>query len=476
MFPLFSANYVDNYWIKDRTFFSDMKLGLENAALGMELSGLHNWQIKPFNTTNFYDTNSLFTQFFTMAAQNAQIMTQNMFCGLPGMNFQFPTLPGVATPEVSGTKEKPEKEAKEDLTDEQKEQFDNLKEEFNNLYDSYNELDDATKKALGLDGILKTAKRAYDSKNNNKPESMQKCINDLKTAIDEISNKNLVKILDKVKPDAIERDTRVEPLYNKDTDKELIKGLVYGDGTGVPVITKDNIILELDTTMGTRGGKSIVRVLTEHEDADDKELVESVTFISNALLDRASKEDVKDAKGVIKAKGELAAALEKYKDEVDAENKKAIVDAFENLYKEIKLELARKQDETNLEKIEDLPDELKAKYVDENGNLKEEFRINEKETINFLNGIKKDWVQASEIKTSGFSNITTFANITEPEKADEGEQEDDKEADKGKEATDSKPNFFTRTWNKVCEFFSTLGNMETNTDVCDPSFFHIKRQ
>ncbi len=384
MFPLFSANYVDNYWIKDRTFFSDMKLGLENAFLGMELSGLHNWQISPFNTS-FYDTNSLFTQFLETSAKNAQAMTENMFCGFPGLNFQMPTIPGVTT--TTPNKEIEGKKVKEDLTDEEKEEFNTLKEEFKDLYDSLDEIDTETKEALELNKILKEAKKCYDASDT--PDKMQKCIDKLKSAIRDIEkkDKNLKKILNKVTAE-VARDSRAEKLYNSNTSKEEIKGLF--EPAANAAIKKENILSEIDLSMSRKEGNntSPINALVSRSDAKKSEIQNAIKAVKNALLDRANMEDVKECENVINAKDKLIDAFEKYSEKINDDNKKALVEAFENLYKEIKLAKARRQDEANRQKILDLPKELQELYLDENGMLKDKFKINETSTVNELKEIK----------------------------------------------------------------------------------------
>lgn len=455
-FPLFNAKYVNNAWIKDRTFCSDMQLRFENAALGMELSGLHNWMITPYNMGGIYDTNSLFTQFFANAAQNAQIMTQNMFCNMPNFNFQFPGMPGVnpTTPAKETTKKKPD----EELTDEDRKKFEALQDEFNDLYDTLNEIDEETKKSLGITNILESAKKEYDRDSNTKPETMQTCIDNLKEKISKINDKNLKSILDKV---AIEgtRDESANAIYEKGTDEATVESITRG----VSVINKSNILLELDTVMGNRGEKSPIEALTSRKDADDEKIKNAVKSITNALIDRASCDDIKDAKKVRDAKVALATARNGYMNEVNGETKKALVEAFENLYKAIKLEKARLQDEANLEKIEELPDVIKEKYVDENGNLKDEYRVNEKETIEYLNGLKKDWVTETDIKDLGFNNLKQFANVL-PQKPDDKEDPvDDKNDDENK-----KQGFWARTWESIKNL-----NWEGAWEECKKPFTNI---
>lgn len=476
-FSFFSPTYVDNYWIKDRTFFSDMKLGLTNAALGSELNMLHSWSFNnPFGITQQYDIGSLLAGFWDTAYKNANATFSMNMMNMPMMQgFQFPATPGVQIipPTV-------EKEPDKELTDEEKKEFQTKKDEFNKLYKEYDELDSETKKALGLDKILKSVKTDYDAESNNTPETMQKCINTLKEKISKIKSEDLKKILSKTQSEGV-RDDRIDALY---TDS-ITPDKIYSSLIGASVLKSDNIISELDTTLGKKHKPTLVEVLTQRKESgkeDVKFIKDSVDKVVSTLIERANEDDLRDSESVRNASSTLADKLKAYMEDKKCtqENKTALVEAFENLYKEIKLELARKQDKANLDKIEELPEGLQAKYVDENGNLKEEFRINEKETINFLNGIKKGWINAQELAASGFKEVKAFTNLTAASISQKGrdevkEEDTTAEQENKEETTESKPNIFKRLWNKVCEWYSTLTNMETNYDVCDPSFLHIKR-
>ena len=164
MFSFFSPSYVDNYWIKDRTFFSDMKLGLTNAALGAELNMLHSWSYNnPFGLTQQYDLGSLLAGFWNTAYKNANASFSMNMMNMPMLqDFQFPEVPVVQSPwKTPSPDRKPDKE----LTDEEKREFQQKKDAFNKLYKEYDELDAATKEALGLNKILKSVRFSYPFKN-----------------------------------------------------------------------------------------------------------------------------------------------------------------------------------------------------------------------------------------------------------------------------------------------------------------------
>ena len=436
MFSFFSPSYVDNYWIKDRTFFSDMKLGLTNAALGAELNMLHSWSYNnPFGLTQQYDLGSLLAGFWNTAYKNANASFSMNMMNMPMLqDFQFPEVPVVQSPwKTPSPDRKPDKE----LTDEEKREFQQKKDAFNKLYKEYDELDAATKEALGLNKILKSVRESYNADSNNTPETMQNCIDELNEKINGITSSKLKDILGKVKNEEL-RDNRADALYKKDTDDDTIKGITEG----ASAITKGNILSELDTVMGGKGEKSVIEVLTSREDAKEEPIKAAVASITNALIERAAEEDVKGADNVKEARNALITARDAYKEKVNDGTKKNLVTAFENLYKVIKLTKAQKQDEENLKQIEELPDALKERYLTEDGKLKDEFRINEKETINFLNGIRKGWVSETEITKCGFTNMKLFSN-TAAGIAPDKDTDTDKNGD-GADDENKKPGFWAR--------------------------------
>ena len=396
------ASYVDNYWIKDRTFFSDMNLKMQNAALGMELSGLHNIRYSSFTMPEF-DSQTLLTKFWDIAAKNAYNSANNMFnmmTNMPGFKLEMPPMPGImptlgTTPSTSPVVGK--KKPGEELTDEEKNEFKTAQNEFKKLYDGLNDLDSKIKEELGLNAILKAAKEEFDDDGNTTPASMKTCLENLKKAITEIPNDKLHKILDKLPASSAERDMKANIIYDQTATAEKILNNLNGEEASC--ITASNIMAEIEN-QAIKKKTTPIRVLMDRKDSE-KEAVQcikqSVTIITETLIDRANQEDVKEGSKVIEARSDLADKLKAYKEDekcTDA-TKDALDKAFITLYKEIKLEQARKKDSENKEKINDMPQELRSRYLDEKGELKPEYKINE-------NKVKEE-LKTMKITSSGSS-------------------------------------------------------------------------
>ncbi len=404
-------NYIDNYWIKDPTFFSDMNLRLNNAALGMELSSLHNWSFSPVNLYSNMDMGTLLSNFWNIAQQNANAQASSWMMGFPQLSGVTPGIAPWNTGKVDNVKTPG---AKEDLTDEEKEEFEEYTKDFNKLYDRLNEVDSEVAKKLGLDKILKNIKEDFESANT--PNKVMNCIKSLKEAIDKIDNTTLKKILINTMPDTVARDQSATKLYDENTDKTTIYGLMYPKAGDAVAITKDNIINELDTRMCNEHQTSPIEALTSREDADEKEIKKTVEAIVDVLLQRAAEKSVKDDPNVKAAAVKLAAARDGYMEKKgEKKYKEEINNAFVDLYKAIKVKEAKNMDEKNkTEIIDELPDILKEKYLDKDGKLKPEYRINENNVTNLMKTISGG-TQAQV--SSGAANYAATTGTYTPQKA-----------------------------------------------------------
>lgn len=407
MAPLFTGNffirpnYIDNYWIKDQTFFSDMNLRLNNAALGMELSALHNWSFAPVNLYSNMDMGTMLSNFWSIAQNNANAQMSSWMTNMPqvGGGTTAGILPWSQQIKTDGAKtHKP----KDDLTDEEKEEFEEYTDDFNSLYEKLDKIDSETAKKLGLTEILEDVKGKFDKADT--PEKVLACIKALEEKISQIKDESLKKILVNKMPSTMARDEKVSGLYTTDTSKESVEALM----NGAAAITKENIINELDIRLCNENSSSPIEVLTNREDADEDKIKNTVEKIVNVLLQRAADNEVKDDPTVKLAKDKLAEVRDKYMKE-DGEDKEKVNlnNAFIDLYKAIKMKEAKNMDEKNKEIIDELPNILKEKYLDNDGKLKPEYRINENNVADLMKSVKGGTQVQAPSRTVNYAAAST---------------------------------------------------------------------
>ena len=373
-FFMSGVQFVDNLWIKDRTHFSDLKLNNENAQLSMMLSGLHNFTFNSFNTMPQMDMGMLLGTFWNNAFNQANAELSMMFANFPQMgNFQMPAFTpqaGVSTGSSASADLDP------DLTDDEKKDAKNLQKKFNNQVDKYKDISAEAKKALGLDKIIADAKTALSEATT--PEEIQKCIDDLDNAIADIPAKKLNTALElyKVAPDS-QLDGNVKVLYDANSTKENILNHVNGYDGNTAVINAQSVIAEMDNRLLKEADDYALKALLSRDDSKEDEIKEAVKTIVNSMLSRADFDKCKDDTKVTEAREVLVEARNNYEAaHTNADNKKALKTAYENLYYAIKLAEAKFNDNKMVEDfVSTLPETLQVKYLDENGELKADYQI-----------------------------------------------------------------------------------------------------
>lgn len=389
-FFMSGVQFVDNLWIKDRTHFSDLKLNNENAQLSMMLSGLHNFTFNSFNTMPQMDMGMLLGTFWNNAFNQANAELSMMFANFPQMgNFQMPAFTpqaGVSTgssARVSTTRPT----APEDMSEADKKTFEEKCDEFEALVGTYSSLTSDDMKKLGinskdLDRIKKNFAKAESL------EDLDSLIEKYNKIFENISEEKLAGFIT-----ALARDNRADNVHDCSFAKlqslESFQKIYDHIGAG---ISADNIIA-LDTKhLGLREGTLLIENLLKlnpSKQADHESLKASVGRVIDLILIRAkdlTPEVLAAADSLKDAYKEAYMGKDKNGKETEnrvitPDGKVAIVNAYKNLYIQIRIAEAVKHDkeqyETNVVSSETIPEEIKKKFVDANGDLNVNLRKSE---------------------------------------------------------------------------------------------------
>ena len=384
MFPqfgsMFTPQFADHSWITDtKTFFPDAKLMWQNAALSLELCGLHNM----YFTSNPYanmDFGTSLANIWNQAYQSANASMASSLGSFAAMQNFFPTFQPIGqTPSQAASDPAP----KSTLTEEEKTEFEAKQAKFNELMEKYSEkkIDKAVAEKLGLDSAIKWAKEAF--KKADTPEKVEKCIEDFEIKLAEIAEEKDAEELLELLPMKNESEEfweeleiKVEDLYAESSDFESkIYNLICGAD---PVIKSDNVIQE----MTLRQGKSclIDELTSRYHDKkglfsgwDNDKYEKVVETLVDALKER-SKLSTARSDETTEARQALNKAYNKYIDDKNNANRQALVESYINLYNAVRKAEAAKQDKENKKFVKTLPDAFQERYL-ENGELRDEFKM-----------------------------------------------------------------------------------------------------
>ena len=231
---MFTPRFADHSWITDtKTFFPDAKLMWQNAALSLELCGLHNMYFTSSPYANM-DFGTSLANIWNQAYQSANASMASSLGSFAAMQNFFPTFQPVGqTPSQAASDPAP----KSTLTEEEKTEFEAKQAKFNELMEKYSDkkIDKAVAEKLGLDSAIKWAKEAF--KKADTPEKVEKCIEDFEIKLAEIAEEKDAEELLELLPMKNESEEfweeleiKVEDLYDESSDFESkIYNLICGE-------------------------------------------------------------------------------------------------------------------------------------------------------------------------------------------------------------------------------------------------------
>lgn len=415
-------------WTRDRSDCINPLLNMENAYHSTELNSLWNMQYAMLPMTggsifdvfgqlqqNAYNAANAQMQAFLMAlpqwGSGSVGTTPNVGTGL------FPSFPGIMPtipPRVkeTSTEAGEDPKAPDNMSEADKEQFNKAVADYKEAFEQLDleKLTEEDLKTLGIYNRLNNIKKKYSAADT--AEKVRIAIQDLNDLLDPekgIKEENLKKLLGE-KKDILASTAGFENLGNGDVfnpaaeiNKDDFKDYVtLGSDVGLHAQN----MLQYEAFIQNREEKTYLEIVARKANGwDTCKYVAGIIGVAN-ILKNASSEKIKieDAEGKVtgtydintpevKEKREaLIEAINNYEktpgdtknigeaDEAYSENLTALITAYEDLYKAMRLALADAQDKAAKEALEakdNLPDAIKELYK-EDGEWKEFCNINRK--------------------------------------------------------------------------------------------------
>jgi len=393
-----SGSYI---WTKDRSDYINPLLNMENACLSVDLSSIwtQQYMIMPQQNSSL-GMMDLFAKMFQNAYSAASSSIQAnafLFAGFgggSGIPSTVPQVPGTVVPQT-GVVATPTADPvpPEEMSETEKDAFKNAMDAYKEVLGKFEGLSDEDAKNLKIYNKLQNIKKKYSAAK--KTETITTCKTDLENILNSLNTDTLKKLLtskDDILSSTGSYGNLVNPKVYTDSEQiENVKNLVIDSST---TFNSENII-NYDAWRLKQGKNLLIEVLLDKKTPEKSELcksdrvhiVDSVVHVAGLLIDNATNLEGNDNDIQEKVKA-LNDAIETYKKSDDTylastkqDNKDAVIKAYKNLYKEMRIARAVKADKANRELIEErepqLPDAIKEKYYDENGQWKTEFNFNE---------------------------------------------------------------------------------------------------
>lgn len=378
--------YVDNYWLKDQTFYSDSKLLFENAAYRSANSDLYSWDYNFSSMPNFYmgagdlGTPS-FSDMFNRAIEKANMQFQSMMTSMQGMfagsqagAFQ-PVAGGSQVGQVGGSQNVSEPKMAEG---EDKAKWDTAKKDCEKLIKEYAKLDSDTIEKLGLEKAISNLKEDYSAAT--KVDELNSCIDTFKKVIESISEDSLKKILTTgtfAHEISTFKSSEVQFSYAATAIDKVLNSI-----EGKPVVDKDTIMAEIYTRLNI-GAKCLLEdVIADfnHGKEDKTNYTNVIETLSNYLLEYAAgfSTVAMYRTNLINARKDYVTACADKNNNLTTQTKTAenLIKSYKALFMALLVEEANKNDGENKDKINKLPELIKSRYYDEHSILKDCFAIN----------------------------------------------------------------------------------------------------
>ncbi len=410
-----SGSYI---WTKDRSDYINPLLNMENACLSVDLSSIwtQQYMIMPQQNSSL-GMMDLFAKMFQNAYSAASSSIQAnafLFAGLGGVSgipATDPQVPGTVVPQT-GVVATPTADPvpPEEMSETEKDAFKNAMDAYKEVLGKFEGLSDEDAKNLKIYNKLQNIKKKYSAAK--KTETITTCKTDLENILNSLNTDTLKKLL--TQEDDILKSTKgydrlVTPsVYSDSTDIATVKHMVVdatadtSENKGPNALEARNI-LNYDAWRLKQGKNLLIEVLLDKKtpgkadltDEDIPLINDSVKHVAGLLTAAAIEFEANDnnitdkINKVNKALENYIEAANVYKGSNDNNVKKkamenaskTLKEAYKDLYAEIRIARAVKADKANRELIEEresqLPDAIKEKYYDENGQWKTEFNFNE---------------------------------------------------------------------------------------------------